>query len=232
MIQHPHKIPSFFAPLSIVRRSIRLATPRDLAEQAVMSEFENRRKSLQNIARSVSSRAERTRRIFLSEPSFAFRDDRTPEFEIKSAIAEYFGCPYGSVIFCGSAQLGLSPHKDRVFTPGRSDLDVAITDFWLFQQAWSKLVDYTRAFSNLTVFPRRPMIEKEIEYIKSALVRRGMISLKSMPRGKYFDDARNFLDIFSGQYSSIISEINVAFFLSEEAFIWKQDSALQLILKG
>ena len=136
------------------------------------------------------------------------------------------------VVFCGSAYLGFSPIKDTEFIPGESDLDVAVVDMATFQSAWMSLVEATRAFNNLTGFGIFKKPGDVVEKVKTLMIKRGVIHLSYMPISERFDADKSFFDDLSKPYRKIFSRINASFYMSEYEFCWKQDSALQSILRG
>ena len=181
------------------------------------------------IGKSHSDREARARRIFLLEGAKALEAERETEFDVKSAVAEFFGVRFSAVAFCGSAQLGFSAIKGTEFVKGRSDLDVAIIHTDLFQAAWENVVSSTRAFSDLTPFGRRG--RDEIATFKKQILGRGMIRVKMMPISDLSREWRDFEDKISRDHSRTFSGISFAIYISEYAFCWKQDSALQAILR-
>jgi len=68
----------------------------------------------------------RAQRVFLEEPSFAIQGKKDVEFDIKERISNYFSVSFRSIATCGSAHLGFSPHKQKEFSQGESDLGVII----------------------------------------------------------------------------------------------------------
>lgn len=192
----------------------------------------SRRDEIISLATKYREPHERARRIFLEEPSFALTTKKEFEFEIKSRISAHFNVQFRSIVFCGSAHLGFSPHKDTEFVPGASDLDVAIIDMGTFQSVWMLLVEATRAFTDLSGFRTFPNPDKIIEEVRGMMVRRGLIHLASMPTSRKLDYHRIFFDQLSKPYREVFSKINVTFYMNEYAFCWKQNSALVTLLRA
>jgi len=189
------------------------------------------RDRIRSIANSIKNPEERARRIYFGEKTFALRDNEGAEFDIKSRIADYFKCDYRNVVFCGSAHLGFSPSKDTNFSPSNSDLDVAIIDGYLFHEVWKNLVEYSRAFSDLTVFGSDPGAIQRASDLREMLSKRGVIHLHNLPFKGFFLADRHFLDDVSKRYASLFEKISVSFYISEYAFAWKQNSAIQDMLR-
>lgn len=184
---------------------------------------------IQKVVRAYPDRFTRARRLFVEERCAALSAERETEFEIKRRVCDLFEVPYTSVFFAGSAQLGISIRKDQLFKRSVSDLDVACVDVNLFQKAWMDAVSATRAFTDLTPFSGRG--EGDVDYFKTALLRRGMIKVSSMPRSELSRRWLSFEDELSRRYSSIFGRINFAIYMNEYAFCWKQDSALSAIMR-
>lgn len=173
-------------------------------------------------------RFDRARRLFVEERAQALTTQRHIEYEIRARICEQFGIPYRTVCFAGSAQLGFSIHKDRMFLPASSDLDVACVSLRLFEQAWADVVSTTRAFTDETKFSGlRP---QEINLFKDSILRRGMIRVESMPRSDLSAKWQQFEQALSRRHAREFGKISVAIYMSEYAFCWKQDASLAVFL--
>ena len=190
-----------------------------------------RRDYIRRIAEQHTHPVARAQRVFLEEPSFAIGDKKDIEFDIKSNLSTYFNVPFRSVVFCGSAHLGFSPHKNTDLKLGESDLDVAIVSMDAFQKAWMILTDTTRAFSDLSGFPNGQRGLEISERVKEMITKRGLIHLAEMPQRCQFDKDKTFLDEVSRRYNTIFSNVNVTFYMSEHAFCWKQNWAIQKMLR-
>lgn len=187
-----------------------------------------RREYIRRLSAMDKEPLRRAQRIFLEEPSFAIAGKKDCEFDIKESVSTYFSVPFRSIAFCGSAHLGFSPHKGTEFKPGDSDLDVAIIDGNAFQSAWMSLVEATKAFTDLSKFPVRKKNDVDVPTeVREMISKRGLLHLDNMPTCKRFDKDRNFLDSLSKRYNVMFSSVKVSFYLSEYAFCWKQNSAVQ-----
>lgn len=189
-----------------------------------------RRSELVTLARQYALPLDRARRLYLDESSFAIGSKKNAEFEIKSRISQHFAVPFRAVVFCGSAHLGFSPHKDTEFTPGVSDLDVAIVSMEAFQRAWMTLNEATKALNDLSGFVFHKNPEATIENIRTMMIKRGLLHLSSMPTCKTFDSDRAFLDQLSKGHRRLFATIGVTSYMNEYAFCWKQTSAIQHLL--
>ncbi|MBL8706261.1 MAG: hypothetical protein JNM30_15530 [Rhodospirillales bacterium] len=180
------------------------------------------------VGRKYRNREERARRLFIEERPVALTTEREREFEIKKAVSSYFGISYSSVSFCGSAQLGFSIHKNTLFQPAVSDLDVACVDMRLFQAAWIDAITVTRAFTDLTPFGTRG--QRDIDLFKSQILRRGMIRVDAMPQSTISRDWSYFEGQLSRRHAAVFRRITFAIYMNEYAFCWKQDSVLSALL--
>lgn len=184
---------------------------------------------VREIAGRYPDREERARRLFVEERAASLGADPERGFAIRTELATYFGIPYSAVSFCGSAQLGFSVHKDRLFTPAISDLDAACISPELFQRAWADVVRTTRAFTDATPFGHRT--GREIELFKQQILRRGMIRIDAMPISPLKREWQAFQNRISKNHTQKFSSISCAIYMNEFAFAWKQDSALTSILE-
>ena len=188
------------------------------------------KKHVLTLARKYSDRLRRARRVFVEERAVALASDREVEYSVKESISQFFGIKYSEIAFAGSAQVGFSAHKNRPFVKAVSDLDVACVSSDLFQIAWADVITATRAFTDATKFAG--LREGEVDRFKDGILRRGMIRVEIMPRSELSMRWKSFEDSLSREYATYFGGINVAIYLNEYAFCWKQDSAISSILRG
>ena len=185
--------------------------------------------AIRSIAMHYPDREQRARRLFIEERAAAFTatNERSREFDIKTEVSEFFDIPYSAVCFCGSAQLGFSAYKDRLFAPAVSDLDAACVSSSLFQKAWADVIESTSAFTDLSVFGYRR--SEEVDLFKDQILRRGMIRVEMMPQSKISRDWNSFQNILSRGHTDLFKKITLTIYMNEYAFCWKQDSALRVV---
>lgn len=191
-------------------------------------DFEERVRQIRAVISSYGSRIERVQRLYLSDASPALSSIPEIEFRVRKEVSQFFGIPLRKVAFAGSAQLGVSVHKGRCFLPGESDLDIACIDEALFGRAWMDVIDATRAFTDESAFARGG---EAVARFKDQLLRRAMIRVAAMPRSDLAEAWREFEDSLTLRYSATFKRVSVAIYANEQAFCWKQDSAIQQ-LKG
>ena len=184
---------------------------------------------VREICSLCGSRVERTRRLFLEERAASLHGEREREYAIKRDISNYFSIPYSHIGFCGSAQLGISIHKERMFQPGVSDLDAACIDAGLYQKAWVDVIETSRAFTDATSFGMASA--ERIEAFERQVSRRGMIRVDAMPASKLKRDWTQFQGVLSRRHTDIFKSISLAIYINEYAFCWKQDSVLSRIME-
>jgi hypothetical protein len=186
--------------------------------------LEDLKRHVRVLGSKYTDREQRARRLFIEERAASLQQERDREFAIRTEISDFFSIAYSAVSFCGSGQLGFSIHKDKLFEPCVSDLDVASIDVELFQRAWIDVVSTTRAFTDLTPFGRRNA--ENIKYFQQRILKRGMISVGEMPQSALSRSWSQFQGQLSRKHTSIFRNINFAIYMNEYAFCWKQDSAL------
>lgn len=163
---------------------------------------------------------QRARRLFIDKAPHALVNNERELLDIKSNIAQHFDCDYTRIFFCGSAQLGFSPRKDKNFSSTSSDLDVAIIDPDLFQKVWQDLLAFSRAFNEQNIFPKHTRVDA----VREMIAKRGLIHLHDMPlKGQFIKD-KAFIQKISSRHTNLFKSINVSFYLNEYAFVWKQAS--------
>lgn len=199
-----------------------------MTEQRDQSALDDTKEQIRNLGKKYADRLERARRIYIEERAAVLGLRRDDEYAIKSRVSEYYSIPYGAVCFAGSAQLGFSITKDRLFVPATSDLDVACVDLGLFERAWTDIVSVTRAFTDETKFSG--LKPQDIQLFKESILRRGMIRVELMPRSDQSNKWRLFEEGLSRRYTQLFGKISCAIYMNEYAFCWKQDSTLQEFL--
>lgn len=180
------------------------------------------KKCVRGISAKYIDREERARRLYIEERAASLHYQREREFSIKTDISKFYGTSYSSVSFCGSAQLGFSIHKDKLFEPGVSDLDAACLDVELFQKAWIDVIATTRAFTDLTPF----RTEKRVAEFQEKILRRGMIKVDEMPQSELSRSWSKFQGELSRRHTDVFRSITLAIYMNEYAFCWKQDSSI------
>lgn len=180
--------------------------------------------AVRNIGGNYNDRFHRARRLFVEERAAALAQSREEEYTIKTNISEHFNIEYSSVCFTGSSQLGFSVHKNKLFEPATSDLDVACIDPELYHRAWADIVSTTRAFTDLTPFSGYQ--DRDIERLKDNILRRAMIRIKLMPRSRMSADWSDFQNKLGRQHAKLFGGISIAIYMNEYAFCWKQGSSL------
>ena len=189
----------------------------------------SQRDRIESLARTYTDPVARATRIYLEEPSFCLGRRRDVEFGIKSVVAAGIGVPYRSIAIAGSAQLGFSPHKGTAFTKGESDMDLAAIDGRLFQELMETAINETRAFSDLQKFTSRGG-ESAAASLKTYITNKGMIRIDLMPLCPIVVKVEQVLARASAVGKDAFSSINLAVYMSESLFCWKQNSGLRRIV--
>ena len=186
------------------------------------------KQAVRAIGQRYPDREERARRLFITEVPASLSWQRDVEFSIKTSISQFMSIPYTAVSFCGSAQLGFSIHKNKLFEPGKSDLDAACINAELFQRAWVDVVRSTRGFTDLTPFGH--MSREKIDAFRDQVAKRAMIRVDAMPLSPLSQEWRSFQNRLSRRHHGRFQRISLAIYMNEYAFCWKQDSAISDLL--
>ena len=158
---------------------------------------------------------------FLIEPSDYFSDKGELLHKIKRMISSQFQVPTRDILVCGSAQIGYSAIKQTPFTPGQSDLDLAIVSQPLFSKVIEQAIDVTRGYTDLTRFARRGGVSTKDEFVRY-VAERGMIRPDLLPRCDLKSAWFDFFEYLSSQYLTNFKKISGAIYLSESCFASKQ----------
>lgn len=164
----------------------------------------------------------KSRKEFLLDGASYFSEKSDLYLDIKDRIAGHTKLPLSMIRVCGSAYWGKSFTTEKDFSPGVSDLDVALVSDQLFVRALSEVRIKTFNFTNLTLFPTTgaPEIFQDYAYKK------GIIRIDQMPK----TDTKTWIDsIFqnvSKSYLQHFNNINAVIYDSEMSFTNKQTGAL------
>ena len=167
-----------------------------------------------------------SRKIFVLDPTYAFKDDRILGFKILNSIAERFRVPLGCVKIAGSAQTGFSSFKDRDFVFGESDLDVAIVSPSLFQRYCEIVYDITNGYLNFTKFDDKNSQERFQGNLQLGFFRPDL-----MPNSKEKTEWFTFFNSLTDRYSAVFKSVNGGIYFSERFFEGKQLPALEKLIR-
>jgi hypothetical protein len=170
--------------------------------------------------------SEIARKIYLSYPAKAFSEKEDIQYEISNDIARYFHVPLRSVQIAGSAKTGRSFHKNKDFTPGISDLDMAIIDMHLYTDLMEYVHNFTRGYNERIHFPIQNGQSTYDEYI--AYLNKGIFRPTLMPYSERRAEISSYFGLLSKAYTSLFKSISAVVYLSEAFFENKQRSAIKL----
>lgn len=165
------------------------------------------------------------RKVFLTYPTKAFVGNEERQFEILNEVAEHFRVPITSIHAAGSAKLGLSIHKKTTFTPGHSDLDLAIIDSRLFSRYLELGLKLSKGYSDGASFPTRNGTSTQAEYLQ--YLARGIFRPDLMPVGTEKAAWSNFFGKLSAKHTTVFKSISGAIYLSQGCFESKQRSTIK-----
>jgi hypothetical protein len=171
------------------------------------------------------SHNEIARKVFLTYPTKVFIGDEERQFEILNEVSIYLRVPITCVHVAGSAKFGQSFHKNTLFNPGMSDLDLAIIDSQLFSALVEIGLNLSKGYSDGSIFPVRQGISTQEEYLRN--LTRGIFRPDLMPIGEDRADWANFFGKLSDKHTDIFKSINGAVYLSQGCFECKQRSAIK-----
>lgn len=188
--------------------------------------LETRRNNLLDAAKSGLSPIELAERYCLIGPSFVSSMYEEPMIQIIKEAAEFFSVSPRSMQLCGSAKLGFSLIKKTTFSPGGSDLDIAILDSTCFCRYLEIVAMETNDLQDTTLFTDSDAIRRY-----KSLLTRGIIRSEILPSIKAKAEWDRFFNDLSIRYSNIFSKISAALYLSDRSFIRKQASAFRPLVE-
>lgn len=156
------------------------------------------------------------RKIYLTYPTSALIGREEHQYEIVNEVSQFFRIPINHVQVCGSSKTGMSFHKRTVFTPKKSDLDIAIIDNGLFLQYTEKVFTLTKGFNDRTKF-RTDTFEKYINYLSRGIFRPDLMPT-CLERVQWFE----FFNNLSVRHSSYFKSINAGVYQTQLYFEYKQ----------
>jgi hypothetical protein len=171
------------------------------------------------------SYGEIARKIYLTYPTKAFIGHEEQQYEVLNEISLFFGIAITGIQVAGSAKTGRSFHKQQDFTPGTSDLDIAIVDSRLFIKYMEFVLKESKGYSDLTKFPVRNGISTHDEYTR--YISRGIFRPDLMTIGPVRAEWNNFFGTLSTQHTNLFKSINSSIYLSQNFFESKQRSAIK-----
>lgn len=147
-------------------------------------------------------------------------------FDIFDDVSLHFEVPFKNIYLSGSAQTGHSLHKNRDFSEGESDLDLAIVDTNLFKKYSEICYSITDGYRNLTKFKTRRSIDDVPSFFRENLSR-GFFRPDLMPNCKERDDWFRYFDQLSTAHVGIFKSVNCGIYLSQVFFEHKLTKVLE-----
>lgn len=178
------------------------------------------REELINQVRLKRNQLDIIKHLYLIRPTCSFHENYDKADDILTEVSNFFKISISSIVVCGSAKLGFSLAKGTNFTPGSSDLDLAIIDAHIFSVYFDAILEETRNYSRGDLF-----IGNNLTLYKK-FVTKGMINPKYMPDIKIKRDLINFSQELSIKYRSLFESVSICFYLTEKSFQNKQISGL------
>lgn len=179
-----------------------------------------------NFIRSQEDNQEISAQLFLVNPTFSFQDRLEEAHKILKSVSEQYKVPLCHIKIGGSAQLGLSLHKENIFKFKSSDLDIAIIDSGLYTRLFEEVYEVTKAYSKKNLFKYQVNDKKEITDDHLSMYKKwlgkGVIHPKYFPQSTLRKDWLAFFDTLSVEYRETYKSISACVFLSENAFKNKQ----------
>jgi hypothetical protein len=168
------------------------------------------------------------RKIYLSYFTEVFKENEDKEFYIKNSISKQFDIPFSSIAVSGSSKTGLSFFKDKLFVPGKSDLDIAIISLPLFNKFSETANSVTNGYTDLSPFPMYKGNQTNGQF-KYNLVK-GYINPFFMPNCTLKTQWLTFFNKLSNTHFDLFKNINGCIYASEYFFEFKQQECIDQYL--
>lgn len=168
------------------------------------------------------------RKIFLSYPTSVFENKHEIEFDIKNKISQFFDIPITSVQVAGSAKLGYSYHKSKIFEIGESDLDIAIINTDLYLRYAMIAFQKTNGYTDLSHFKQQGTlggVKVKDNFIK--YLARGILRPDLLPNCEEKIDWFKFFNNLSSEYIKIFKNINAGIYCNEKFYEHKQSDVIK-----
>lgn len=160
------------------------------------------------------------RRFFIIHPTHAFNDRLDIADDILNRVSVNFEIPINDILVCGSAKLGFSLKNGTPYSPGSSDLDLAIINNGLYCNIFNKILSETRNYSRNDLFNGDSLNRYKYG------IGLGMINYNFMPNINMKRELLSFFDELSIDYRMLFSDISCCFYMSEDNFKQKQINGL------
>lgn len=167
------------------------------------------------------------RKIYLCYPTKAFINLEEKQYEIIDEICKFFQIDFTCIQIAGSAKTGRSPHKDTDFTPGKSDLDIAIINPQLFIKYMELVFRRTKGYRDLTSLPTHTKQKSRTITFYKEYLSKGMFFPEAIPHGTERSEWFDFFSKLSDKHQDQFKSINAVLYISESLFTEKQTSAIK-----
>ena len=136
------------------------------------------------------------RKYVLHGTPFVFKNRDDQFYDFRKRIADHFNIPFYEVYITGSAKLGFSPFKDKIFDYD-SDIDVALISPKLFDEIMKNIAQYQMQFRKSRAVVRETelnMYHQFLEYTALGWIRPDKLPISFQMKtfkNDWFDFFRN-----------------------------------------
>lgn len=177
-------------------------------------------------SRSDLSIQQVAQKVFLSYPTFCFDGNEDDAYLLTAEAAAFFSVPISAVAVAGSGKTGFSFHKDSKFSVKDSDIDLAIIDSNCFLRYMENVLLESDGYQPVK-FPRRNGTSTRNDFVN--YIAKGMFRPDLMPTGAHKQEIINFGRKLSRKFKNLASDVSIAIYASENAFLYKQKRAIELV---
>lgn len=162
---------------------------------------------------------------FLLDGAAYFSDKKELYLTVKQKISTLLPVDISEVRICGSAYWGYRFKDESPFSPGVSDLDVALISPQLFCRCMAEIRQLTKNFNDQTAFPQPTRrISVYVEFRDYAFGK-GIIRTDHLPNVKTRADLERASEVISREFLSHFEKISFSIYDSALSFAVKQAGA-------
>lgn len=184
------------------------------------------REHFQSIMASDASLTSKAEIVFFHTLPACFAEKHAIQASLTRRIATFARCSALSVKFCGSGQLGFSPHKGSEFEYGVSDLDVAIISKDLYLDFIEEVRIVTNNYTDMTKFSAIGGAQSAVRF-KDYAIEKGLIHINSLPVCDLRQKWLRFSNSITIDHSDLFKSISISIYSTDKSFIRKQLSAIR-----
>lgn len=168
---------------------------------------------IQRICKPYPNSVDRCRLLYFLDSSYVQRDRNAPVVRMLGDFCETFDVSFSEVRIIGSATLGVSFHKQTVYAPESSDVDIAISSEAVYAKLLRSAVQATDGFTD-----NRKFTPDDLEVFKYSTLQ-GYIDPIRLPqcgeKDRWVQGLRDLSSHYIRHFSEITATVYCGFWFLE-----------------